>query len=316
MDSLQSSINITLPIFIMMSIGWFSRKKNIVTHELLDGINRFNSKILLPILLFYNTYTTDLQQVFNIRLLTFAILSLLFLCIISFRAAAPVEKVPERRSVTAISVFRSNYIIFGLVIAKNLCGEDNLGPVSMLAAIIIPLMHLLCIIVLEMGHPGKTHFSSLLLSFVKNPILLASVAGFTLQYLPFRLPDIILEAVHDVSRCASPLSFIVLGGMFRLDALKKNFRNLMFGLIGKLVVVPAIMIPLAIFAGFSGPDLVALISLYIAPVAINLLNFAKAMNADVELAGQYIVLSSIISIFTIFCWIFIINLFNIICLKV
>jgi predicted permease len=181
----------------------------------------------------------------------------------------------------------------------------------MLAALIVPLLQLLCVILLEIGHEGKTDISVLILNFLKNPILLASAAGFALQALP-KMPVQVQDALHDISQCATPLSFIVLGGMFSIDAIKKNINNLIYGITGKLIVVPAIMLPIAYQFGFRGPELIALVSLFTAPVAINVFNFAKAMNADVELAGQFVVLSSLFSIATVFFWIFFLNQFNMI----
>jgi predicted permease len=291
----------------MMSIGWIIRRAKIVTLDFLDEMNRFCSGILIPVLMFHNTYTTDLKQAFNVPLLAFSIVSVVLLCAAGHFLSPLVEKDPGRRGILTLSVFRSNYIIFGMVIAKNICGDENLGPITMLAAIIVPVMNFLCIVVLGASGSGELKIKNQAANLVKNPMLIAVAAGFTLQSLPFRLPPQLQEAIRDISRCAAPLSLVILGGIFKVSAIKKNIGGLVFGLTGKLVAAPAIMLPLAVLCGFRGPSLIALISLYIAPVAINVFNFAKSMDADVELAGQYVVLSSLLSVGTIFFWIFLLS---------
>ena len=303
MAGLQASVNITAPILFMMAIGWFLRWRKIVSDGSMDVVNRFCSGVLIPVLMFYNAYTTDLGQAFSLRLLAYAAAAITLMSVISYKITALIEKGPKRRSVTSLAVFRSNFIIFGMVIAENICGEENLGPVMMIAAVVVPLMNFICIAVLEIGKSGKASLARQIPAFIKNPILLAVAAGFLAQALPFGLPAQITQALRDVSRCVSPLSLIILGGMFRLNAVGANMKNLIYGIAGKLIVAPAILIPPAYLLGFRGPELIALACLFIAPVAINLFNFAKSMDADVELAGQFVVLSSLLSVATIFCWI-------------
>ena len=61
MDDLLFSLNATLPIFIMMMLGYFLRRVGIVTQEFADAANTFVFKICLPLVLFDDLYQMDIQ---------------------------------------------------------------------------------------------------------------------------------------------------------------------------------------------------------------------------------------------------------------
>ena len=54
MDSLIFSLNATIPIFLMMVVGYFLRQLKIVDAPFIKTLNSFNYKVTLPVLLFYD----------------------------------------------------------------------------------------------------------------------------------------------------------------------------------------------------------------------------------------------------------------------
>lgn len=304
MDSLQASFNIVIPILLMMFFGWFLRWRNIMSAEAFSGMNKFCSSVLIPIVLFYNTYTIDFSQAWNPRLLAFAILSILFLCVAGYFLVPLIEEKPARRSVMVMSLFRSNFIIFAMIIATTLSGDAGAAAVTMLSALVIPLMNLLCIIILEINRAGDIHPGKMLLSLLKNPCLLSVLTGFLLQLLPIKLPILLQSTLRDISHCFSPLSIITLGGLFKISSVKQNAKNLTIALFLRLIAVPAIMLPIALGLGFRGPEFAALISLFIAPAAISTFSMSSAMGGDSDLSGQIVFFSSIFSVLTMFIWIY------------
>jgi predicted permease len=305
--SLQASFNIVVPIIFLMLFGWVLRQRNILPLEVFSGINKFCSSVIIPVLLFYNTYTIDFSQAWNPRFIGFALASVIVLCAAGYFVMCFIEKNPARRSVMVLSVFRSNYLIFAIIIATTLCGDAGAGPVTMLSALVIPLMNILCILILEIGRAENIRPIKLILGFFKNPYLLSAVLGFAMQMLPFRLPEILQNTLRDVSNCFTPLSVITLGGLFKIHSVKQNIKNLVIVIFFRLILIPAIMLPIVIALGFRGPEFAALMSMFIAPVAISLFSMSAAMGGDSELSGQIILFSSVISIFTIFVWIYLIT---------
>ena len=72
MENLILSLNVVLPLFITMSLGYFLKSLNMFDNNTLDTMNNITFKSFLPMLLFYNIYKTDLQGVFNLQLMIFS----------------------------------------------------------------------------------------------------------------------------------------------------------------------------------------------------------------------------------------------------
>lgn len=69
------------------------------------------------------------------------------------------------------------------------------------------------------------------------------------------------------------------------------------------MVVPAIMLLLGWALGFDAMERFVVFTLYATPVATATFPMAQAMGADAELAGEEVVLSTTLSVVTLFFWI-------------
>ena len=73
---------------------------------------------------------------------------------------------------------------------------------------------------------------------------------------------------------------------------------------GKLVAYPLLFIALAILMGFRDAHLAVLLTVFGSPIAVSSFTMAQQMGGDDKLAGQLVVFSSLLSVFTMFLFIF------------
>ena len=57
MDSLIYSLNATLPVFMVMVLGYILKQKGMLNDEFIRVSNKFNFKVTLPIMLFLDLFT-------------------------------------------------------------------------------------------------------------------------------------------------------------------------------------------------------------------------------------------------------------------
>jgi predicted permease len=239
----------------------------------------------------------------NIHLLAMASLCTISSVLILHLILSSIIKDKKKCSVMIQGCFRSNLILFGIAIATSIYGEEHIGKVSLLAAFIVPLYNVLAVVLLEYYRGSKVHPKQIIVNIFKNPLIIAALSAFLLLILRIKLPDLLLDPMADMSKVATPLAFIVLGGTFRFSRLACNLKHLLTVVLGKLILLPAIVFIIAIQLGFHGEALVALIGAFASPTAVSSFTMAVEMDADGELAGQIVVFTSIISILSIFLWV-------------
>lgn len=305
MENLIFSINVVLPMFLIMCLGVFLRKIKIFDENFLKTANAFTFKVLLPNLLFYNIYTSNLSDSFNGKLVLFAVSTVLIIIALLFITVPKFEKDNKNRGVLIQGLYRSNFVLFGIPICTNIFGDASTGITSMLIAIIIPIYNFFAVIILDVYSKDKLEINNTVISILKNPLIIGSVTGILLSLLNIKLPAAIENTISDLAKIATPLALVLLGGEFKIGNVYKNIKNIIIVCLGKLVVIPTIVLSIAIILGFKGVELGALLAMMAAPVAVSSFIMAQQYNANDELAGQIVFISTTFSSITIFIFIYI-----------
>lgn len=266
MENLIVSVNVVLPLFLMMALGYFLKAVRLYDDHVLNKMNNLVFKVFLPILLFVDLYSTDLESVFNPTLVLFAGGSVLAAFFLSMAYVCLTEKSNKIRGALIQGIFRSNFIIFGIPIARSIYGDNAASSAAILISIVIPLFNILTVTEMEIFRGGKVKIRSILKGIATNPLILSCAAGFLFLFLRIPIPEIVYGTLTDLSRVATPLALIILGGSIKFSKTMGYFKQIVTGLLGKLVVVPAIFLPIAAAIGFRGQDMAVLISLYCSPV--------------------------------------------------
>ena len=71
MSNFLFSINVTIPIFLVMVIGYFLRQIGMLNENFVTVANKFNFKVTLPFLLFRDLSTVNIQEVFDLKYVLF-----------------------------------------------------------------------------------------------------------------------------------------------------------------------------------------------------------------------------------------------------
>lgn len=298
------SANAVLPMCLIMALGYGTRRLGWIRREEISVINKIAFRIFLPCLLYYNVYCSDLSGSFDPLLMAYAVGGVLLTFGLSLGYTLLTEKLPERRGVMIQGMFRSNYVIMGIPVATALLGSDQLGTVSILIAVVVPLFNMLAVVVLEVFRGQKPKPLHILGQIVKNPLVIASALGILTLAAGIRLPHILERTIQNVSAIASPLQLFLLGAFFQFSGLKTYRRELVTVSAAKLIVSPGLFLGLGALLGFRGVAFVSLIGIFASPTAVNSFTMAQQMGGDAELAGDIVVVTSAVSMLTMFLWVF------------
>jgi predicted permease len=306
LENLMLSANAVLPMFMLLAAGFLSQKAGVLTREDVPRFNKVAFRIFLPCLLFYNIYCSDLSAAVKPGLIIYAVCGVLLVFAAAYLSVQHLVRREDWKGVIAQGIFRSNFVIMGIPIAQALVGADQLGAVTVLIAVVVPLFNFLSVYVLERFRGGNVNVRKVLLEVAKNPLIISSLLGILCQLLGIRLPGLLEQTVSSLSVIASPLQLFLLGAFFRFDGLGRYLKPLTAVTTVKLFVTPALLLGTAALLGIRGGDFVGLIGIFASPTAVNSFTMVQQMDCgDAELAGDIVVFTSFLSPFTIFIFSFI-----------
>ena len=306
MESLIMACQVVIPMAIMVGIGMLLRTVNLTDEPTMKKVDKLIFNVFMPMLSFYNIYKTDFTRLTNVGYIIFGCGLLTLLFVGSMVIVPKFVKPMPTAAALGQAIFRSNYLIFGAAVAESIYGAGNFGMVTLLGAVAVPMYNAQAAILLERARNGNASPKKLALAIIKNPTVIATVLGISVNLLGIVLPVLVLDVVQDLAGLTTPLSFLSIGVTLKLGAVEKK-TYLVSGVLLRLVLVPMIIVPLAVLCGYRGQELCALMILFAAPTAVSSYPMAVAMDADGEFAGQIVAVSTICCLPTIFLWTLILN---------
>ena len=199
-------------------------------------------------------------------------------------------------------------MIFGVAVVQNMYGVKSTTTAAILSAILVPMYNFLAVVALSIfGEKRETDWKKIILDIVKTPLIISSVLGIIFSLLGIRLPTAVDTTVQDLAKLSTPIAFMILGGDLDFSKVKENLKVASVVMTIKLVILPLIMIPMIVMMGYRDADLLSGLLAYQTPVAVSSYIMAQQAGADGQLAGQLVVFSSVLSIFTLFVTILILR---------
>ena len=302
MSSLSVCVNAVVPLFLVMALGFVARLTGTISPTDVPKVNKWAFRFFMPIMLFYNMYTSDLSAAVQPKVIIFAAVCVLVLYGLSFSFVVLTEKSDDKRGAMIQGLYRSNFVIMGIPLASQLVEGADLGPVVMLVAVIIPMFNILAVITLEIFNGTKPSVGKILLDIIKHPLIIGIVAGIVVQLIGLKLPTAIESALSMIGKAASPLMLFLLGAFFEFKGIGRYKKQLTMVCVGRLIVVPAIFLTLSVLCGIRGVELAAMIAIFGSPTGVSTFTMTQQMGGDDVLAGDLVVMTSALSCVTMFAW--------------
>lgn len=303
MDSFMIAINVIAPLCILVGLGYYAKESNMVSKNAFEQMNQIVFKILIPTVLMKSIMETDLSVAFQPKLLAFAIISIFLMCAVLCIIVPKFEKDRKRSGVIIQAIYRSNFVLFGLAIAGNMYGSDNVAVTSVLIAFCVPLFNVLSVLILQFYGMESVDVKSLVKGLFTNPMLVGTIIGFVILLFHIPIPTFLNNAISDIGKMATPLALLVLGGTFEIQSVAKNKKALTAVVCGRLILIPLIFVSIAVLLGYRQVELISLLVLFASPVAVSSFAMALAMDCDGELASQSVLITTIGSVFSMIVWI-------------
>lgn len=310
MEQLFFSLNATVPIFLVMVVGYILRQIKMLDEPFVKTLNTFNYKITLPVLVFQDIALSNFREVWDTGYVLFCFLATLTCIIVIWILTILFYPNKDLHGEFVQASYRSSAAVLGIAFIQNIYGSATIAPMMIIGT--VPLYNVAAVLVLSFLGPDRQKMSkSTLTQSVKgiltNPIILGIAFGILASLLPFSFPVIVTKTMHNIAVLATPLALIGLGAGFEGRKALAQIKPTILSCTIKLIIQPMIFLPLAIHFGFRNEHLVAILIMLAAPTTVSCYIMAKNMNHEGTLTSSVVVATTFLSSVTLTGWLFLLR---------
>ena len=308
MDNLMFSLNATLPVFLVMVIGWALGQKGFLPKQFCTVADKLVFKVTLPVMLFCDMATLDLAHSFDAKFVLFCFAVTAIAIVVIWVLARRLLKDKTLVGEFVQASYRSSAAILGVAFIQNIYGTSGMAPLMILGS--VPLFNIFAVLILMMESPLQRSTPSagqLLRGVATNPILLGIIFGTVYALLPFTLPQMVTKTMSSLASLTTPLSLLSIGASFEgTKAIQKLGPTVAAAFI-KTVGLAAVFLPCAVALGFRDEELVALLIMLGSPTTPSAYVMSKNMGHEGVLTSSCIALTTLLSALTLTGWIFLLR---------
>lgn len=306
MDSLIYSLNATVPVFLVIVLGYVLRRTGLLDGGFVTVSNAFNFRVTLPVLLFCDMASSQLLEEFDVRLVLFcaAVTTVMFFSIWFLARLLLRDKALVGAFVQVC--YRSSVAVLGMAFITNIYGTAGMAPQMILGS--VPLFNVYAVVVLtfEGAHTGlaRDNLIRAARGVITNPIIIGLALGMLASVLKLSFPPVVDKTLSLVGGMATPQALICIGAGFEGNKALAKLKPTLAAAAVKLMVLPAVFLPVAVLLGFREQSLLTILIMLGSPATPSSYVMAKTMGGDEVLTSSAIVATTLLSAFTLTFWIF------------
>ena len=283
---MNAILNIIVPVFGTVAVGWLIGRSKLLSPEGLRGLTNVTFYALFPSLLFRSMSTVRVEALsFDILFVFFGAGLLLFFA--SIGLARVFRMGLGERTIFALSVVFSNGVGIGIPFISYAFGEAGLVPLLIIISMNSLVMLTLSSFLLEVGQQGSSREGLLgklggaAFNMLKHPVLPSIFAGIFWGELCAHVPGLGTPVVIDrilqaLATAAPPCGLIMAGASLAHVGIKEHWQTASVATVLKLALMPLVV-------WVSGRYLFSLDPLWL---TVATLNAAMPAGANVYLIAQ------------------------------
>lgn len=309
MDNLIFSLDAMMPLFFLMVVGMVLRWAHVLTPAVASGMNKFVFTVGIPVLLFNDLATADIADMWDWGFVGFCFAATLGGIAVSYVVSLAFRKTSFQGEFVQAS-YRSSASLLAIGVMQNIYGSSGIAPLMVVGA--VPLYNVAAVLVLVLMRPdrdslGLAGVAGTLKDVATNPIILGIVAGLLWATLRVPMPVMLGRTVSSIAAAATPVGFIAMGVLFDARKALAVRGPALLATFLKLVGLAALAVPVAVALGMRGQQLVAVLVMMGSATTLSSFVMARAMGHEGTLTSSVVMLSTLLSAFTLTAWLWLLK---------
>ena len=301
---------VVLPVFVLIALGFISSYLHLLTRHLVDSLAKFCQDFGIPFLLFFNLAILDLSSAFNIELLIFFYISMIFSFIIISFIAFFIFKQPYNNSIIlGFCAMFSNGVLLGLPISELAFGANSLFINYTIIIGHAPLCYLVGITFIEVAKIKNNSYligvKRSLKAILLNNLTIGILLGIGFNLFKFEFSETTEKLLKFGTSWIIPISLFTMGGVLYHYRVSKDYKIPATIISTSLLIQPSVVYLLG--SQFSNIDINylrnAVIMAAMAP-GLNAYFFANMYGECRDVVATTILTSTVLTVFSSTLWIY------------
>ena len=298
----MSLLDILIPLYLLISLGYLFNKYQFPNPEFWSGIERMTYYVLFPTLIFVALVKAEINLALVLKVLIVISIPALFSGLFQWLGFLS----PNLSRATFSSMFQGavrNNTMISLVVASWLVPSNGLAIMAIIIMIMVPFNNFSSIyILLRYGKSTQSKDATaakLWIGILKNPLIIACILGLSLKILDIKLANSLINTADFLGRSALPFALLAVGAGLKFGSLFEKKLAILLSSFAKLVLTPLLSWGLCVLFD-AGSDLTRVAIIFSAmPTAVSAFILAKQMGGDADAMAQIITIQTLLAALTI-----------------
>jgi len=292
------------PVFLLIVLGNVLRRIRVPDLSFWEVNDKLCYWVLIPALLFHFISQVSLSS----EMLYIYGIIVLAGFVVTFSASVLLGKLIGYPAEVWTSILqgsmRQNAFI-ALAIAGSFYGSEGLKIASLFMFIYVPTINIIIIttmvVSLKNTHQkdSKKVISNIFIEIVKNPFILAMIAGLLVSLLPKEKMSILIDTTQLLGSAALPIMLLTIGAKIKVRDLTLKITPIIISNSLKLIILPVIVYFIASYFRLSQIEIVVAVIFASVPTATMSYTLAKQFGADDKLMRGILTTQVALSFITI-----------------
>jgi predicted permease len=287
-------------LFIIILVGVYGSKKNIITPQINKGLTDILIKIALPFMIvssfiftYDDTIRTNVLKTFYLSLAAYAIMAS-----ISWLALLPVKK--DKKIILHFANVFVNTGYVGFPVLYSIYGAEGVIYGSIFNMFFVVFLWTYGLVLFK-GSLNKQEIKKEILSVMLNPSILAVIFGIFIMISGIKLPVAIFSSIKSIGNITGPLSMFIIGNILSNVKLKNHFMDwtIYYGIALKLVAIPLIIYMFSMLLNDHSKAVNSVIVMTAMPASAMTSILAESFDKEKEFAAIIVSATTLLSLITV-----------------
>lgn len=287
-------------LFIIILVGVYGSRKNIITPQINKGLTDILIKIALPFMIvssfiftYDDTIRTNVLKTFYLSLIAYAVMAST-----SWLALMPVKN--NKKTILHFANIFVNTGYVGFPVLYSIYGAEGVIYGSIFNMFFVVFLWTYGLVLFK-GSLNKQEIKKEIINVLLNPSILAVFIGIFIMVSGIRIPATILSSIKSIGNITGPLSMFIIGNILSNVKIKNHFRDwtIYYGIALKLVAIPLIIYMFSLLLNDHSKAVNSVIVMTAMPASAMTSILAESFDKEKEYAAIIVSATTLLSLITV-----------------